>query len=98
VARALLGQGRIEEAIRILEPAFKGREQAPGAGPLGNAYALANRREDAEKLAAIVPRPLEQAMIFAGMGDKGRTLAALDRATPLGPVRIGRALTFPEFP
>jgi TolB-like protein/tetratricopeptide (TPR) repeat protein len=97
VARALLGQGRIDEAIRILEPAFKGREQAPGAGPLGNAYARANRREDAEKLAAIVPRPLEQAIIFAGMGDKDRTLAALDRATPLGPVRIGRALTFPEF-
>lgn len=97
LARALLGQGRIEEAILILEPAFKGREQAPGAGPLGNAYARANRREDAEKLAAIVPRPLEQAMIFAGMGDKDRTLAALDRATPLGPVRIGRALTFPEL-
>ena len=97
LARALLGQGRIEEAIRILEPAFKGREQAPGAASLGNAYARANRREDAEKLAAIVPRPLEQAIIFAGMGDKDRTLAALDRATPLGPVRIGRALTFPEL-
>jgi len=97
LARALIGQGRIEEAIRILEPAFKGREQAPGAGPLGNAYARANRRDDAEKLAAIVPRPLEQAMIFAGMGDKDRTLAALDRATSLGPVRIGRALTFPEL-
>jgi TolB-like protein len=97
VARALIGQGRIEEAIRILEPAFKGREQAPGAGSLGNAYARANRRDDAEKLASIVPRPLEQAMIFAGMGDKDRTLAALDRATSLGPVRIGRALTFPEL-
>jgi tetratricopeptide (TPR) repeat protein len=97
VARALLAQGRIEEAIRILEPAFKGREQAPGAASLGNAYARANRREDAEKLAAIVPRPLEQAIIFAGMGDKDRMLAALDRAIPLGPVRIGRALTFPEL-
>jgi TolB-like protein len=97
LARALLGRGKIEDAIKILEPAFKGREQAPGAGPLGNAYARANRREEAEKLAAVVPRPLEQAIIFAGMGDKDRTLAALDRAIPLGPVRIGRALTFPEL-
>ena len=36
-------------------------------------------------------------MIYAGLGDKERTLEALDRMTELGPFRIGRALTFPEF-
>jgi hypothetical protein len=92
-----LGQGRVEEAIRILEPLVKGRETAPGAAPLGYAYGRANRREDAEKLASIVPRPIEQAIIFAGLGDKDRAFAALDRAAELGPVRLGRALTFPEL-
>ena len=97
LARARLGQGRVEEAIRILEPLVKGRETAPGAAPLGYAYGRANRREDAEKLASIVPRPIEQAIIFAGLGDKDRAFAALDRAAVLGPVRLGRALTFPEL-
>jgi hypothetical protein len=35
--------------------------------------------------------------IFAGLGDKERTLEALDRMTALGPVRLGRALNFPEL-
>jgi hypothetical protein len=56
------------------------------------------RREDAEKVAAeIAPNPFNQALVFAGLGDKERTLEALDRMAPLGPVRVGRALTFPEF-
>jgi TolB-like protein len=97
LARARLGQGRIGEAIQILEASFVGNEQAPGAGPLGYAYGRANRREDAERIAAAAPRPIEQAIVFAGIGDKDRTFAALDRAIPLGPVRIGRALTFPEL-
>ena len=36
-------------------------------------------------------------MIYAGLGDKDRTLEALQRMTALGPARIGRALTYPEF-
>ena len=35
--------------------------------------------------------------LFAGLGDKDRTLQALDRAAELGAVRIGRALNTPEF-
>jgi hypothetical protein len=38
-----------------------------------------------------------QALIFAGLGDKERTLVALDRMTVLGPVRLGRDLNFPEL-
>jgi hypothetical protein len=58
----------------------------------------AGRRDEAEKYAASVAwNPFQQALTFAGLGDKERTLEALDRMTMLGPFRIGRALTFPEF-
>ena len=44
-----------------------------------------------------VPDPLAQARVFAGLGDKERTLEALDRGTAVGPFRLGRALAFPEY-
>ena len=69
----------------------------PGASGLGVAYAKAGRREDAERVAAIVQRPLEKAAIFAALGDKDRTFEALDRGVPLGPIRIGRVLIGPGF-
>ena len=83
-----MGQGRIDEAIQILstDPRY-----------LGYAYGRAGRREEAEKLAAGTKDPFTQALIFAGLGDKERTLQALDRMTVLGPVKVGRILTFPEL-
>ena len=94
MGRIRLGQGRIEEAIQFFtahpDPAD------PGAF-LGHALGRAGRREEAEKLAAGTTNPFTQALIFAGLGDKERTLEALDRMTVLGPVRIGRTLTFPEL-
>jgi hypothetical protein len=66
-------------------------------------YAVGSWYEDfsqtsAEKPAAdLSPRPFQQAPIFAGLGDKERTLEALDRSAVLGPFRIGRALNEPEF-
>ena len=91
LGRARLGQGRIGEAIQVLAT-------VGNRGYLGYAYARAGRREDAEKVAAdISPNPFNQALVFAGLGDKDRTLDALERMDVLGPVRIGRALTFPEF-
>jgi tetratricopeptide (TPR) repeat protein len=96
LGRALSGQGRIGEAIQILE-ADLARGQVD-SGVLGNAYGRAGRREEAEKLAAgWQDDPLVHAMTFAGLGDKDRTLQALERMAPLGPFRIGRALTFPEL-
>ena len=71
-----------------------------GAGEaLGYAYARAGRREEAENLATTIPprNPFNQALIFAGLGDKDRTFEALDRAARAGPFRIGRALTWPEL-
>ncbi len=80
LGRARLGQGRIDEAIQILETAFNRGVPAGNQirGELGYAYARAGRRQDAENLAAVTPsiNPFNQALIFAGLGDKERTLEA----------------------
>lgn len=91
LGRARLGQGRTGEAIQILAAYSDPRY-------LGYAFGRAGRREEAEKLAvAVSPNAFSQALIFAGLGDKDRTLEALDRMAPLGAVRVGRALNSPEF-
>jgi hypothetical protein len=36
-------------------------------------------------------------LIYAGLGDKDRTIEALERMLELGPVRVGRTLAFPEL-
>ena len=91
LGRARLGQGRVDEAIQVLAT-------PDTRGYLGYAYARAGRRVDAEELAAAMPRnKFDRALIFAGLGDKDRTFEALDGMTQLGPFRVGRMLTFPEF-
>ena len=91
LGRARLGQGRIDEAIRLLSAIENPRY-------LGYAYGRAGRREDAEKLAvSVAPNAFSQALIYAGLGDKDRTLEALGRVSGLGAARIGRALNSPEF-
>jgi serine/threonine-protein kinase len=104
LARARLGQGKIGEAIQILETAFNrgASERSPVPlvisvrGELGYAYARAGRREEAEKIVS-AKDPFNQALIFAGLGDKDRVLEALERGTTAGPFRIGRILTWPEL-
>ncbi len=93
LGRARLGQGRIGEAIEILATSTRPVDQAY----LAYAYARAGRRDEAEKLAAVLPNPFQQARVFAGLGDKDRTLEALNRMATQGPVRIGRTLNNPEF-
>ncbi len=96
LGRARLGQGRVGEAIQLL--ATFDRRNNDNQGYLGYAYARAGRREEAEKIAADLPqRPFGQAIVFAGLGDKDRAIEALERSSALGPVRIGRDLTYPEF-
>jgi TolB-like protein len=95
--QALLLSGKAAEAIPILEDRFKDDLSKSGTGELGRAYALTGRRDDAERIARIQWRPIEQAEIFAALGDKESALKALERAIPLGPVRVGRDLTYPEF-
>jgi len=105
LGRVRLGQGKTDEAIQILykfnnPPALNelGRKDLVRPRYLGYAYGRAGRREDAEKLAAsVAPNAYSQALIYAGLGDRDRTLEALDRVSKLGAVRIGRALNLPEF-
>jgi serine/threonine-protein kinase len=96
--RARFLQGKTAEAIQILETAFnRGVPQGSEVrGFLGYAYARTGRREEAEKLATGT-NPFNQAVIFAGLGDKERALAAMERSTAAGPFRIGRQLTWPEL-
>jgi Flp pilus assembly protein TadD len=97
LGRARANQGRIGEAIQILE-AMPNLDRGVGTGALGYAYAQAGRRDEAEKLAAgWLQDPVYQAMIYAGLGDKDRTLEALERMAPSGPIRVGRALALPEL-
>ncbi len=94
LGRARLGQGRIAEAIQL----FGASASAADRAHLGHALARAGRREEAEKLAAtLAQHPFQQALVFSGLGDKDRTFEVLNRMTVLGPVRIGRTLTYPEF-
>jgi hypothetical protein len=92
LGRSLLGQGRTEDAIRIFIKSNARSER----GYLGYAYARSGRREEAEKLANDLS-PLQQALIFAGLGDKQRTLEALDRMAVVGPERMGSILGLPEL-
>ena len=61
------------------------------------AYAQAGRTKDAERIAALVPRPSNKIVIFAALGDKDRTFELLNQLVPTGPVRIGRILVDPDF-
>jgi tetratricopeptide (TPR) repeat protein len=89
-AQILLAQGRIDEAIKLLEPVWTGHLLEPGAQVLGIAYAKASRRADAERIAAIVPRLASKAHVFAALGDKDRTFELLNRMVAMGPTRMGR--------
>jgi hypothetical protein len=90
----MLGQGRIEEAVRFFTA---NPDPADPGGFLGHALGRAGRRDEAEELASGTKNPFSQALIFAGLGNKERTFKALDQLTILGPVKVGRILTFPEL-
>jgi len=85
-------QGHDGEVIQMLETDYsRGVDKRQGVWHvLGCAYARVGRREEAEKLAAASSaNPLNQAEIYACLGDKDRTFEALDRAAAAGPIRMG---------
>jgi adenylate cyclase len=90
LGRALFFQGHTDEAIRRFGSSYD-------VGLLGYAYGKTGRIADAEKLAAGITDPTQQALIFAGLGDRDRAFEALERAVELGPVRLGRLLNYPEM-
>jgi predicted Zn-dependent protease len=96
---ALLRQGRVDEAIRMAEQAFdRTKRGTPLRSVLACGYIRTGRRKDAEDLATDSAfNALNQAHIFACLADKQRALEALDRATAIGPFRVGREVLAPEF-
>ena len=99
LGRALMGQGRVGEAIPFLATS-----EVNNWGFLAYAYARMGRRVEAQKLMAEAPMrypdrrgPFQFALAFAGLGDKDRTIEQLALMAGAGPVRLGRDLTFPEF-
>lgn len=94
MGRALLAQGRTAEAIQVMaQLCCRGNR-----GYLGYAYGRAGRAGEARQLLAkIAPNPFNEALVYAGLGDRPHTLEALERMEILGPVRVGRELAFPEF-
>jgi TolB-like protein/Flp pilus assembly protein TadD len=96
LARAELGRGRVGEAIQVLGDAWTSPNPLI-RGFAGYIYARSDRREEAERLAAASNFANEQALTFAGLGDKDRTLAALDRMAVLGAQRVGIFLNYPEM-
>jgi hypothetical protein len=94
LGRVRTEQGRFDEAIRILSAPGIGND---ARGSLGYAYGRSGRREEAEKFAATSPNTLQQVLVCAGLRDKDRTFQALERMADLGPVRLGRTLTWPEL-
>ena|ERR1700677_4669898 len=89
-SQTLLRQGNAEQAVRIMEESWNDHLLDPGAQALGIAYAQAGRRKDAERIAALLPRPASKAAVFAALDDRDRTFELLDQMTPMGPTRIGR--------
>ena len=99
LGRALMGQGRVGEAIPFLATS-----EVNNWGFLAYAYARMGRRVEAQKLMTEAPirdpnhgGPFQFALAFAGLGDKDRTIEQLALMAGAGPVRLGRDLTFPEF-
>jgi TolB-like protein len=91
-----LRRGNVHHAIEILEP--KIGQWGNGDGFLGCAYVRAGLRSKAEQLAnSESTQALDQARIFACLKDKDRALDALDRGAAAGPIRVGRALAWPEL-
>jgi TolB-like protein/Flp pilus assembly protein TadD len=98
LGRARAHEGKFSDAIRLLT------HSTNDWGFLAYAYGKAGRRAEAEKLMADAPTlyphndgGFNYALAFAGLGDKEQTLAQLERMVNLGPVRLGRNLTYPEF-
>jgi len=98
LVRARLGQGRIGEVIQLLTNDTNPTKRREEIGLLGYAYARSGRRDEAEMLAAAHPDWANtQLLIFAGLGDKDRTFAALDRLFVVGTQRVGMYLNYPEL-
>jgi adenylate cyclase len=87
-AEALFLNGRVDEAIRVLEAEAEGADRTTPLSSLGYMYGRAGRTEDARRvLVALRERAsdtyvpaLNEARVQIGLGDHDEALAALERA------------------
>ena len=83
-----MGQGKFSEAIDVLEAAVNRSfpQKIQERGYLGYAYARGGRRESGETAApGSGVGVFGRALVCAGLGDKDRTLEALERLAWLAP-------------
>jgi adenylate cyclase len=97
LARVRVGQGKIPEAIKILEEDRYTATNPQGRGFLGFVYARGGQLVRAEQMARDANFANEQALIYAGLNDRDNALDALARMSSVGPQRVGRYLAFPEL-
>ena len=99
LGRARTQQGKLSDAISLLS-----NSPTNNWGYLAYAYGKAGRRAEAEKLMSDAPTlyqnrggPFQYARAFAGLGEKEQTIERLENMANLGPVLLGRDLTYPEY-
>jgi len=97
LGRAQLWQGRVAEGIATLRAAADTHFNPQTLGFLGYALARAGQREEAQRMVADPKGPNEEALIYAGLGDKDRTIDALERMAARGAQRAGQYLYSPEI-
>jgi TolB-like protein len=97
LGRARLGQGRIAEGIATLRASAEAHFNPQTLGFLGYALARAGQREEAQRMVADPKGPNEEALIYAGLGDKERTINAIERMAARGAQRAGQYLYSPEL-
>jgi TolB-like protein len=97
LGRVRLGQGQIEEAVRLFAHDPHLSDNPQGRGFYGYALARSGRQEEAQRMAAASNYPNEQALIYAGLGDQDHTLEALERMSVVGAQRVGQYLNYPEL-
>ena len=96
LARSLTFAGRPEEAIALWESRPQPTDWELWLMP---AYLKEGRRADVDRLLNL-PRnahPYRQALNYAALGDKDRTLEALARAAVVAPQRTAAVLAYPEM-
>jgi TolB-like protein/predicted Zn-dependent protease len=96
-ARVSTGEGRLDETIRLLAEHSDATRNPQTRGYLNFALARTGHRDEATRRATESQFANEQALIFAGLGDKARAYEALKRMADLGPQRVGLYLNYPEF-
>lgn len=100
VGRALMLEGRVGEALPLLERR-RLRLVNPATGPepwVASAYVMLGRRAEAEQLARENDHlPFRRAVINAALGNTGRMFDGLEEMADREPQRLAQLLRAPEF-